>query len=95
MDRREEVIAALREQSQFHPDGPTTAVTVTGRAMTQTYNQVVQTIYKDEMRRSYELAEAIAEGTLARSPVSNTPRGTNWKPRSALTKLRPVAVSAW
>lgn len=63
------VSAALREQSQLHPEHNTTRVMVSGEHMEQTYNQLVQTVYKDEMRRSRELAEAIAGAAGARSPV--------------------------
>lgn len=63
------VSAALREQSQLHPEHNTTRVMVSGEHMEQTYNQLVQTVYKDEMRRSRELAEAIADAAGERSPV--------------------------
>jgi elongator complex protein 3 len=63
------VSAALRETSQLHPEHNTTRVMVSGEHMEQTYNQLVQTVYKDEMRRSRELAEAIAGAAGERSPV--------------------------
>lgn len=69
IDRREEVAAALRAQSQFHPGHALPNVSVQGIHMPQSYNQVVQSIYRDEMHRSYEMAQAIARGEQARSPI--------------------------
>ena len=54
IDRTAEVRAALREASQLHPDQVTT-VELDGTHLEQTYNQVVQRIYRDEMRRSREM----------------------------------------
>jgi elongator complex protein 3 len=62
-----EVEAALREASQLHPDRNDINVQIVGAA--QTYNQVVQTVYKDEIKRSRELAEAVAQGERPRSLV--------------------------
>jgi elongator complex protein 3 len=69
IDRREAVLEALREASQLHPDLNTVNVQVHGLDIHQTYNAVVQTIYKDEMRRSRELVEEIAVGQRDRSPI--------------------------
>jgi elongator complex protein 3 len=68
-DRRGEVEAALLEASQLHPERNTINVTLDGRHLDQRYNQVVQTVYKDEMTRSREMATAIGRGERARSPV--------------------------
>lgn len=68
VDRTPEVWAALREASQFHPDH-VTDVTIDGTQLDQTYNQVVQRIYRDEMRRSREDAQAIARGERSRAAV--------------------------
>lgn len=68
-DRRAEVEAALRAASQLHPDNNHTAALIDGRRLEQRYNQVVQAVYHDEMRRSREQAEAIARGKRPRSPV--------------------------
>lgn len=68
-DRRAEVLAALREGSQLHPERNTTRVTVAGRALEQSYNQVVQQIYRDEMHRSQDAAQVIGAGLRERSPV--------------------------
>jgi elongator complex protein 3 len=69
IDRRAEVEAALQEKSQLHPAHNTANVQLSGVELTRTYNQVVQTLYRDEMRRSYELAEAIGRGEQPRSAV--------------------------
>ncbi len=69
IDRTAEVHAALRAGSQFHAEQPPTAITLDGTALAQRYNQVVQAIYQDEMRRSREYAQAIARGERPRSPI--------------------------
>jgi elongator complex protein 3 len=61
-DRRAEVEAALLEVSQLHPERNTTSAQIDGRTLPQRYNTVVQNVYKDEMTRSRETAEAIARG---------------------------------
>ncbi len=68
-DRSQEVEDALREESQLHPERNITNVTVMGMELQQSYNQVVQNIYKEEMYRSRELVEEIATGTRERSPI--------------------------
>ncbi len=61
IDCREQVIAALRDQSQF--DGqPVSNVTIAGLDMTASYNQTVQTLYAAEMHRSRGMAERIGDG---------------------------------
>lgn len=69
VDRREEVTAYLREASELHPENNSTNVTVQGIDLQQTYNQVVQSIYRAEMARSHELASEVATGLRQRSPV--------------------------
>lgn len=69
IDRREEVEAALWAGSQFHLERDLPNVTISGIDMRQSYNQVVKTIYHDEMRRSYDLAQAIGRGEQARSLI--------------------------
>ncbi|MBE0689272.1 MAG: tRNA uridine(34) 5-carboxymethylaminomethyl modification radical SAM/GNAT enzyme Elp3 [Anaerolineae bacterium] len=69
IDRTAEIEAALREVSQLHPDRNTTDAHVDGIVFERSYNQVVQTVYKDEMHRSRELADEIAAGLRARVPV--------------------------
>ncbi|HEX2622956.1 MAG TPA: tRNA uridine(34) 5-carboxymethylaminomethyl modification radical SAM/GNAT enzyme Elp3, partial [Phototrophicaceae bacterium] len=69
IDRSDEVLLALRDTSQFYPENAVTNVTVHGLEMQQSYNQVVQSIYKDEMHRSREMAQEITEGVRERSPL--------------------------
>ncbi|MBI5666841.1 MAG: tRNA uridine(34) 5-carboxymethylaminomethyl modification radical SAM/GNAT enzyme Elp3 [Chloroflexi bacterium] len=69
LDRRAEVEAALREVSQLHPERNVTSVTIDGRRLDERYNAVVQRVYRDEMARSRDLAQAIAAGERPRSPV--------------------------
>lgn len=69
IDKREEVWDALEAGSQLHPTHNTVNVTVEGVTFDRTYNQVVQDVYKQEMRRSKELVNEIAAGTLERSPI--------------------------
>jgi elongator complex protein 3 len=66
-DRSAEVLNALREGSQFYPERNVTHVTVDGVRFEQTYNQVVQSVYKQEMYRSREMAAAIAAGEQPRA----------------------------
>ena len=68
IDRRAEVRAALRAASQFS-GVPVSQVTISGLAPKASYNQTVQTIYADEMRRSRGLADAIANGQRPRGLV--------------------------
>ncbi len=69
VDRREEVWQALRQRSQLVPENNTPNVVLQGAELERTYNQVVQDIYRDEMRRSRELSQAIAQGIQQRSVV--------------------------
>jgi elongator complex protein 3 len=69
IDRRAEVEALLHQKSQLHPDNNTANVVLVGTDLSRSYNQTVQAVYRDEMRRSHELAQAIARGDLERSPV--------------------------
>ncbi len=69
VDRTAEVEAALREASQLHPERNKTDARIDGARFERTYNQVVQSVYKDEMRRSRELADEVAAGLRPRSPI--------------------------
>jgi elongator complex protein 3 len=69
IDRRREVEDALLHASQLHPERNTIAVLIDGAQMEQTYNQAVQSAYKEEMYRSRELARDIAAGMRERSPL--------------------------
>lgn len=66
-----EVWAALEAGSPFHPAQPDPAETVHGRSVggSHTYNHAVQTIYRDELRRSQALADQLARGLHERSPL--------------------------
>ena len=68
-DQRPAVNAALRVASQLHPDVNTANVRISGDAMTQTYNQAVQQVYRAEIERSRDAADRIAAGNAPRSPV--------------------------
>lgn len=67
-DRTDEVRDLLRAASQLHPD-QATSLTLKGAALEQSYNQVVRRIYRAEMRRSRELAQAVARGERPRTVV--------------------------
>lgn len=54
-DRRAEVQAELLTASQLHPENNITNVVIQGVEMSQTYNQAVQAVYKQEMSRSRDL----------------------------------------
>lgn len=69
IDRSDEVRALLAAHSQLHPDHNTANVTLYGAELAQSYNQAVQAVYKDEMSRSRDIAEAIHSGTLPRTVV--------------------------
>ena len=69
IDNTQAVEDALRAASQLHPEHNTVNVTIDGGTFVQTYNQVVQNVYHDEMRRSRELANAFAASGRARSVV--------------------------
>ena len=72
INRSAEVEAALRIGSQLSPERNTVNVKIVGETFgtpaTQNYNQVVQTVYREEMRRSRDLVEHVANGN-DRSPL--------------------------
>lgn len=68
IDRTGEVRALLRTASQLHPEQATTVV-LKGAALDRSYNQVVRQIYRQEMLRSRELAQAVARGERPRTVV--------------------------
>ncbi|MYD08653.1 MAG: tRNA uridine(34) 5-carboxymethylaminomethyl modification radical SAM/GNAT enzyme Elp3 [Chloroflexi bacterium] len=68
IDRRDAVVAALRQKSQF-TGVPVSDVTIAGAVMDRSYNQTVQDLYAAEMRRSRGLAEEIAAGQRRRGPA--------------------------
>lgn len=69
IDQCAEVQIALQTGSQLHPEHPVT-VKVDGLQIEQTYNQVVQAVYKAEMYRSREQARFIAIGEHPRSAIT-------------------------
>jgi elongator complex protein 3 len=69
-DQREQVEAALREGSQLHPQRNTVNVTIHGVQPGRTYNQVVQEVYREEMRRSKQLAATVATSEATRPPIA-------------------------
>ncbi len=69
IDRTAEIEAMLREASQLHPERNITDASVDGATFERTYNQIVQSIYKDEMARSREQAAAIARGERPRTVI--------------------------
>lgn len=68
IDNREEVVEALHEKSMFHGQNISN-VTIQGIELDESYNQVVQTIYADEMYRSRGLVNEIKVGQRERSVV--------------------------
>ncbi len=69
IDRRDVVLAAMKETSKFHPENNITNVSVHGMEMQQSYNQVVQSIYDRETQRSQVMATQITQGVQERSPI--------------------------
>jgi elongator complex protein 3 len=84
VNRSAEVLAALREVSQLVPERNTVNVRIRGEAMQQNYNQVVQAVYKEEMRRSRELAAHDGQ----RSPVDEY---ATWDELEAAHKFNETA----
>ncbi|MEM6527117.1 MAG: tRNA uridine(34) 5-carboxymethylaminomethyl modification radical SAM/GNAT enzyme Elp3 [Chloroflexota bacterium] len=68
VDNRPAVEAAIKDGSQLHPEHNTSNVQLFGVEPGRTYNQVVQEVYRDEMRRSRVLAQAVADAP-TRSPI--------------------------
>ncbi len=68
VDRRADVLAALRQKSIFAGE-PVSNVRLEGARMTASYNQTVQDIYAGEMHRSRGMAEEIAAGLRERGPL--------------------------
>jgi len=72
-DHRSEVIEELRTGSQFpalpQPMTQVPRALINGLNVEKTYNQVVQSLYVDEMRRARDYSAAIATGTRIQSPT--------------------------
>lgn len=88
IDRREEIDNALKTASQFHPDHHHPQETVQGTTLQQTYNQVVQRLFKDEMARSQDLVQEIAAGKRERSPIDEY---ATWEELEAVQKANETA----
>lgn len=69
IDRRLEVQVALREHSPFHPEQARSNVTVHGLEMQQSYNQVINSLYHQEMQRAERLRQALENAPAERSPI--------------------------
>ena len=52
IDRRAEVLDALRAETALHPEAPRVEAQVDGRFMQRNYNQVVHEVWRDELQRS-------------------------------------------
>ncbi len=89
VDRRQEVWDALQGGSQLHPDHNTSNVKLEGIALTQTYNQAVQKVYADEMHRSRDIAQAIANGAKPRSVLDEY---ATWEELEAIHLENETAV---
>ncbi|MBK8020524.1 MAG: tRNA uridine(34) 5-carboxymethylaminomethyl modification radical SAM/GNAT enzyme Elp3 [Chloroflexi bacterium] len=83
IDRSEEISRLLRDGSQLHPERNTVHVSLHGEALQQTYNQTVQSIYRDEMRRSRELSDAL-RASQNRSPIDEY---ATWEELEALHRF--------
>lgn len=68
IDRREEVVQALHEKSMFHGENISNVV-IEGVTLDESYNQVVQNIYADEMHRSRGLVQELIDSGQKRSVV--------------------------
>ncbi|MCU0482620.1 MAG: radical SAM protein, partial [Anaerolineae bacterium] len=69
INRCDEVEALLKRASQLHPDNNITTAQVKGDDLSQTYNQVVQNIYHDEMVRSREISAQFTTGIKERTVI--------------------------
>ena len=70
IDNRDEVWQAIKEASQFHPEHLSPNVQVDGVSFERTYNQVVQNIYEQEITRSRQAAQAIGQGVIERTAIT-------------------------
>ena len=87
IDRREEVIAALRSRSQF-TGAPISDIALHGEALNESYNQVVSQLYAEEMQRSRGLAQEIATGSRKRSLADEY---ASWEELAALQRQNESA----
>src|SRR5258708_29599848 len=91
LDNRAEVQALLDEQSGItaRDDG---LIQIDGIQFERTYNQAVQTIYREDLRRARHYADAIAEGTRQRSPIDEF---ATWAELEAAHRQNEEAECRW
>lgn len=87
IDRREDVVEALKQKSMFTGE-KISNVTIQGMTLNESYNQVVQNIYADEMFRSRGLVQQIADGARERSVVDEY---ATWEELEAIHKENETA----
>ncbi len=87
IDGRDDVVAALQQKSMFTGENISN-VTIQGISLNESYNQVVQNIYADEMYRSRGLAQEIAGGDHERSVVDEF---ATWEELEAVHKENETA----
>ncbi|MDX2075212.1 MAG: tRNA uridine(34) 5-carboxymethylaminomethyl modification radical SAM/GNAT enzyme Elp3 [bacterium] len=69
VNRCDEVETLLKGSSKLHPENNITTAQVLGVDLNQSYNQVVQTIYSDEMARSRDIATQFGAGIKERTVI--------------------------
>ena len=69
IDQSSEIREALLTASQFNAMQPPTEARLLGIDLTESYNQAIQAIYRDEMHRSHQLAREIARGKSPRRVI--------------------------
>jgi len=88
IDRREEVVEALQKKSMFHGENISN-VTIEGVTLGESYNQVVQNMYADEMHRSRGLVQEMLESGRERSVVDEY---ATWEELEAAHKENETAA---
>jgi elongator complex protein 3 len=83
------VETALKTSSQLHPDNNTANVTVQGTDLSRSYNHLVQDIYRAEMARSREEADAIAAGIRPRTVLDEY---ATWEELEAVHRANETAA---
>ena len=88
IDRREEVVQALHEKSMFHGKNISN-VTIQGVTLDESYNQVVQNIYAEEMYRSRGLVQEMIDAGRERTVVDEY---ATWEELEAAHKENETAA---
>lgn len=83
------VEAALRAASQLHPANQAVGVSVDGRELSRTYNQIVQDIYRAELARSRLAAAAIVSGARERTVLDEY---ATWDELAAVQRRNETAA---